>query len=162
MIVLFHPVLGCCWEIGAAFYFGDSASGADACAFSRLMLEHDCKERHFLQKASSSVSPSTRESSISGSSLPVAVVPTQQSCGCWLTLGGPLSTGVLVGGSEVLHSFPCLHRVSPNAGGKGGFIFTVVFGHGKEVSCALGLYGLLVAGTVPGTWDVALVLPSWG
>lgn len=47
-------------------------------------------------------------------------------------------------------------------GEKGGFIFTVVFGHGKEVSCALGLYGLLVAGTVPGTWDVALVLPSWG
>ena len=114
-------MLGCRWEIGAAFYFGDSAPGADACAFSRLMLQHDCKERHFLQKASSSVSPSTRESSIGGSSLPVAVVPTQQSCGGWLTLGGPLSTGVLVGGSEVLHSFPCLHRVSPNAGGKGRF-----------------------------------------
>lgn len=107
-------MLGWRWEMG------DAAPGADACAFSRLMPERDCKET-LSARGQQLSEPLHTESSIGGGSLPGAVVPTQQSCGGWLTLGGPLSTGVLVGGSEVLHSFPRLHRVSPSAGGKGRF-----------------------------------------
>lgn len=83
------------------------APGADACA-SRLALEHDCGDA--FRQGQWRVSPSTRESSIGGSSSDPAELRRLADTGWTLVYWGA------GGGSEVLCSFPRWRRASPSAG----------------------------------------------
>lgn len=89
-------------------------------AFSRLIFEHDCKEKDFfLQKHSSSVSPSTRGPTSGAVVGQWQEFQPREGAGGWLTPGGALACwcGWWVS-SRVPHSFPHLHPCQSLCKGK--------------------------------------------